>query len=146
MKPCFAGVDFGKTNVRFGVVAGSEPDLACYTKAPYTRGTPEDLTRQIIEGVDQALAQAGCPGDALKGIGISVPAVVDRETGVIAWGPDWDFMAGASLTHPIADHYGVPVVADVDTVIPTWGENWAGVGRSCKRFVVLGAQALGRAS
>jgi len=137
LEPCFAGVDFGKTNVRFGVVAGCEPDLACYTKRPYTRGTPEDITRQIIDGVDQALAQAGCSGGALKGIGISVPAVVDRETGVIAWGPDWDFMTGASLTRPVADHYGIPVVADVDTIIPTWGENWAGAGRACKRFAVL---------
>lgn len=130
------GVDFGKTNVRFGVSDG-EPRLITYTKRPYARGTPQDITHQIVEGVDQALAEVDCGRDALQGIGISVPAVVDRETGVIAWGPDWDFMAGASLTAPISAHYNVPVVADVDTVIPTWGENWAGAGRSCKRFAVL---------
>ncbi|MBT3296548.1 MAG: ROK family protein [Verrucomicrobia bacterium] len=136
MNPCFVGVDFGKTNVRFGV-AEDEPVLACYTKQPYTRGTPAEIMRQIIDGLDRALSKAGGSRNTLRGIGISVPAVVDRETGVIAWGPDWDFMAGASLTQPIAEHYGIPVVADVDTVIPTWGENWAGIGRTCKRFAVL---------
>ncbi len=136
MNPCFAGVDFGKTNVRFGI-AGAEPVLACYAKQPYTRGTPEKILRQIVDGICKALTEAGRSPDELSGVGISVPAVVDRTTGVIVWGPDWDFMAGASLTQPLAEHYGVPVVADVDTVIPTWGENWTGIGRTCRRFAVL---------
>lgn len=136
MKQCFIGVDFGKTNVRFAI-AEDEPALTYYTKRPYTRGTPEEMSRQIVDGIDLAAEEAGYAPGALRGIGIAVPAVVDRETGRIAWGPDWDFMAGASLTQPIAEHYGIPVVADVDTVIPTWGENWAGVGKTCKRFAVL---------
>jgi len=136
MRHCFLGVDFGKTNVRFGIAA-DEPVLTYYTKYTYTRRTSGDITRQIIGGIDQALKETGSARDKLRGIGISVPAVVDRGTGVIAWGPDWDFMAGASLTQPVAEHYGVPVVADVDTVIPTWGENWAGIGRTCRRFAVL---------
>jgi len=136
MKHGFIGVDFGKTNVRFAA-AEDDPVLKYYTKRPYTRGAPGDITRQMVAGIDLALQESGCGRDRLRGIGIAVPAVVDRETGAIAWGPDWDFMAGASLTQPIAARYGVPVVADVDTVIPTWGENWAGVGKTCKRFAVL---------
>jgi glucokinase len=132
----YIGVDFGKTNVRFAITE-DDPVLKYYTKRPYTRGAPADITRQIVEGIDQALKESGCRRDRLRGIGISVPAVVDRASGAIAWGPDWDFMAGASLTQPIAAHFGVPVVADVDTVIPTWGENWAGVGQHCRRFAVL---------
>jgi len=71
------------------------------------------------------------------GIGIDVPAVVNRETGDILWGPDWDFMAGVSVTEPIAQRYRVPVVADVDTLMPTWGELWAGVGKTCRRFAII---------
>ena len=136
MKHGFIGVDFGKTNVRFAA-AEDDPVLKYYTRRPYTRGAPGDITRQMVAGIELALKESGCGRDRLRGIGIAVPAVVDRETGAIAWGPDWDFMAGASLTQPVAAHYGVPVVADVDTVIPTWGENWAGVGKTCKRFAVL---------
>lgn len=136
VKQCFVGVDFGKTNVRFGISEG-EPALTYYAKFPYTRVSPENITRQIVEGIALALKEVGHTTDELLGIGISVPAVVDRKTGAIIWGPDWDFMAGASPARPIADRYRVPVVADVDTVIPTWGENWAGVGKTCKRFAVL---------
>lgn len=134
--PCIIGIDFGKTNVRFGLSRGT-PDLAYFIKRPYARGTPEDLHRLVCEGIDEALSATGSRQEDLAGIGIDVPAVVDRDTGTILWGPDWDFMAGASLTRPLAERYGVPIVADVDTVMPTWGEFWAGTGRACNRFAVL---------
>lgn len=147
----YIGIDFGKTNVRFAMAADSDPSkLLHYSKRPYTRGTPEELVRLMIERVDEMLAKQSVATPTqdrrgretvsareLAGIGIAVPAVVDRRTGRIAWGPDWEFMTGASLTAPLAEHYRVPVVADVDTVIPTWGENQAGIGRTCKRFAVL---------
>lgn len=79
MKQCLIGVDFGKTNVRFAI-AEDEPVLTYYTKCPYTRGTPEDMSRQMVDGIDQALKEAGYTKDALLEIGIAVPAVVNRET------------------------------------------------------------------
>ena len=136
MKDGFVGIDFGKTNMRFAI-AEDRPELKYYTKRPYDRGTPDEMHRQIFEGIDQALEEAGYERQGVQGIGIAVPAVVNRKTGTIVWGPDWDFLAGASLTQPIAERYGVPVVADVDTVIPAWGERWAGIGKECDRFVLL---------
>src|SRR5438105_149174 len=131
MKRCTIGIDFGKTNMRFGV-SEAEPVLRYFRKQRYVRGTPEDIYRQIFEGVEVALKESGYKESDITGIGIDVPAVVNRETGEIVWGPDWDFMAGASLTKPIAAHFGVPVVADVDPVMATWGERWAGAGRTSR--------------
>jgi len=136
MKEFIIGIDFGKTNVRFAI-GENEPELKYYTKEPYSRGSAEEMHQTIFAGIDKCIAESGYDKEGLRGIGIAVPAVVNRETGVIAWGPDWDFLAGASLTKPISDRYGVVVVADVDTVIPTWGEQWAGIGKECDRFVLL---------
>jgi glucokinase len=136
MKQCVIGIDFGKTNVRFAI-AEQQPELKYFTKQPYARGTPADMQRQIFEGIDLALKETGYDRAGILGIGIDVPAVVNRETGVILWGPDWDFMAGASLTRPIEERYGAPVVAEVDSLTPAWGEQWAGVGKTCQRFAVL---------
>ena len=136
MKDCYVGIDFGKTNMRFAITE-DRPELKYFTKRPYDRGTPDEMHRQIFEGIDQALDQAGYQRQDVRGIGIAVPAVVNRTSGTIGWGPDWDFLAGTSLTGPIAERYGVPVVADVDTVIPAWGERWAGIGKECDRFVLL---------
>ncbi len=136
MSDCFVGIDFGKTNMRFAV-SEDRPELQYYIKRPYTRGTPDEMHGQIFEGVDTALEESGHGRNDMLGIGIAVPAVVNRETGAIVWGPDWDFLAGASLTQPIAERYGVPVVADVDPLMATWGEVWAGAGKTCRRFAVL---------
>lgn len=136
MKQCIIGIDIGKTNMRFGI-AEDTPELKYFTKRPYVRGSPGDMYEQIFEGIEAALKECGYASRDILGIGIDVPAVVNRQTGAIVWGPDWDFMAGASLTKPIADRYGVTVVADVDPVMATWGENWAGAGRTCRRFAVL---------
>ena len=125
MKEFLIGIDFGKTNVRFAI-SEHEPELKCYTKEPYTRGSPEEIHKAIFTGIDKCISASGYMQKGLQGIGIAVPAVVDREKGTIVWGPDWDFLAGASLTQPIEKRYGIPVVADVDTVIPTLGEQvWA---------------------
>lgn len=136
MRECIIGIDFGKTNMRFGI-AEHTPELRYYAKRKYSRGSPDQLYQQIFEGIDAGLKESGYDQRDILGIGIDVPAVVNRQTGAIVWGPDWDFMAGASLTKPIGERYGVPVVADVDPVMATWGERWAGVGQSCRRFAVL---------
>jgi len=136
MKECIIGIDFGKTNMRFGL-AEDEPALKYFTKRSYVRGSPAEMHQQIFEGIEAALKESGYDPRGLLGVGIDVPAVVNRETGAIVWGPDWDFMAGASLTKPIAERYGVPVVADVDPIMATWGERWAGVGKTCGRFAIL---------
>jgi glucokinase len=136
MKPFYIGIDFGKTNVRYGICE-DEPELKYYTKERYSRGSAEEMHKAIFAGIDKCIAESQYKKEGLQGIGITVPAVVDRKEGNIVWGPDWDFLAGASLTKPIEERFGVPVVADVDTVIPTYGENWAGIGRACNRFVLL---------
>ena len=136
MKNCIIGVDFGKTSVRFAV-SGGDAKLEFYTKQAYIRGNQEQMNKQVFEGIDNALKQTGYDKEDILGIGVGVPAVVDRETGIIVWGPDWDFLAGISITKSIADRYGVRVLAEVDTVMAAWGEVWAGVGRNCDRFGLL---------
>ena len=80
MKDCFVGIDFGKTNMRFAI-AEDRPELKYFTKRPYERGTPDEMHRQIFEGIDQALEEAGYQRHNVRGIGIAVPAVVNRKTG-----------------------------------------------------------------
>jgi glucokinase len=136
MKQCLIGIDFGKTNVRFAI-AEDQPELKYFNKRPYVTGSPDEILRQIFGGVDTALEQTGYELRSILAIGISVPAVVDRKTGTILSGPDWDFIAGTSLTSLVAEHYGVPTVVGTDSLMATQGEQWAGVGKTCDRFATL---------
>jgi glucokinase len=138
MGNCYIGIDIGKTNMRFALSGmGPEPELKFYTKRNYTRDSPDEVYQKIFEGIEEALKESGYASKDIHGIGVGVPAVVNRETGRVVWGPDWDFLAGASITKPIAARYGVPVIADVDTVMAAWGEQWAGMGKSCDRVALL---------
>ena len=136
MSNCFVGIDIGKTNMRFAVT-GVEPVLKYYMKRTYSRETPNDFFEQIFSGIQEAIKESGYERKEILGIGVGVPAVVNRNTGSIVWGPDWNFLSGVSITKPIADFFKVPVVADVDTVMAAWGEQWAGIGRTCNRFAML---------
>jgi glucokinase len=136
MDKTFIGIDIGKTNMRVGLAA-DKPELRFFAKRSYQRGSPGDVDRQILNAVDEALERAGAPSDSLAGIGIGVPAIVNRDDGTILFGPDYDFLQGHSITKSLKDRYGVPITADVDTVVASWGEQWVGIGRTCNRFGLI---------
>ena len=56
MKQCLIGVDFGKTNLRFAITE-EQPELKYFTKLSYVRGSPDEMRRQIFEGIDAALEE-----------------------------------------------------------------------------------------
>ena len=132
----FVGIDVGKTNLRVGLTT-SQPELKFFNKRPYERGSPRDIDQQLVDAVHEALDMAGVPASSLAGIGVGVPAIVNRQDGTILWGPDYDFLKDHSITKPLSDHYGVPTAADVDTIVASYGEQWAGVGRTCNRFALI---------
>lgn len=118
-------------------MAGGTPDLKCFTKKSYRRGRPVEMDEQIEEAIEQSLREAAVPNGSLAGIGIGVPAIVNREDGTILFGPDYEFLQGHSITRALYQRYGVPIVADVDTVVASWGEQWVGIGRTCNRFGLI---------
>lgn len=136
MENVFVGIDIGKTNMRFAV-AGSTPDLKYFTKKSYRRGQPVEMDEQIKDAIERALQEANVPNKALAGIGMGVPAIVNRDDGTILFGPDYEFLQGHSITRALHQRYGVPIVADVDTVVASWGEQWVGIGRTCDRFALI---------
>lgn len=136
MEKVFIGIDIGKTNLRCAV-GRSTRELECFTKEAYRRGQPAEMDEQINEAVERSLQGAGVASGSLAGIGIGVPAIVNREDGTILFGPDYEFLRGHSITRALQRRYGVPIVADVDTVVASWGEQWAGIGQTCNRFALI---------
>ena len=132
----YLGIDVGKTHYRVGIVQGTR-ELVAYVKRPYAHDGASDLSRLIVQTADELLGDAGVERDALGGVGLALPAIVDRKTGTVIKGPDWDFMTGASVSDVLSRHFGCPVVTEADPVAATWGELAAGVGLECERFAVL---------
>ena len=114
----FVGVDVGKAHIRVALSAG-QPEPEHYCKESYRRGSPADVERHVCDVIGKAIETNAVREDALSGIGLAVPAVVNRSDGSVIRGPDFDFMSGRSITRPIEARFAVPVTADVDTVMAT---------------------------
>lgn len=132
----YVGIDVGKTHYRVGVVRGNS-ELLDFVKVPYPRSTCEALVASLTTSVEERIRATGNGTEAIAGIGLALPGIVDRRTGILIHGPDWDFMAGRSISTELASRFQCPVVAESDPLAATWGELVAGVGLGCDRFAVL---------
>ena len=129
-----AGVDIGHRHVRVAVAdrAGAvlhevERRIDADVRGPRTL----DVACALL---DEAVAGAG--GGALVGVGLCVPAPIDRRSERISTGilPGW---RGLVPVRTLADRIGVPVVADNDANLGALAELHRGAGRGAQDLVYV---------
>ena len=78
--------------------------------------TPEYLTATIIEVVNEMLKNlpAGQPGKQpnIMGIGLSIPAIIDNNSGQVVHSKQFPLLNGHSITKAIEEHFSVPFFID----------------------------------
>lgn len=128
------GVDLGGTNVRAGLVmAGrSTGRLAGLEKRPIrAQGTEKEVLEDLFSVIDPLMSKG------VKGIGIGVPSLVHKESGVLLDTvniPSWKKVA---LRRILERRYGVRVDIDNDANCFALAEARFGAGRGCDNFVGL---------
>ena len=132
----YIGVDQGKTHIRTGIT-NEEGELLYFCKRIYNCKSYEEISGFIISSIDEALEDKGIEISDIKGIGMGVPAVVERRTGKVLEVPYPTIYEGNSVTEMLSSQYNCPAVADVDTVVATYGEKWQGTGKVCDDFAVV---------
>ncbi len=128
------GIDLGGTKILVGVVA---PDYSVLGRSK--RSTPADaggpaILEAIVEGIDQALAEAGLNRSEIDGIGIGSPGPIDSTTGVIRFSANMnvkDWPLGADLAAAI----GRPTLLQNDVRVGSYGEFRLGAGRGYKNVL-----------
>ncbi|MDT8413919.1 MAG: ROK family protein [Flavobacteriaceae bacterium] len=126
----YIGVDLGATNVRSGRVASGQ------LIQHYSHTLPENKQREnVINAIKTAIDAVW--DKTVVAIGIGVPSVVDRKTGVVYHVqniPDWEEIA---LKQILEDKYGIPVFINNDANCFALGEKHFGVGKPFDHFVGL---------
>ncbi len=129
-----AGLDFGGTSVKLGLVDGGTGAVLARGAVPVRR----DMSFAELAGaVEQALE--GFPAGKPAAIGIASPGYADPETGVLIDGTN-NIPAlgeGQSLTARFAARYRVPVTIDNDGTCAALGELAFGCARGLRRFVLM---------
>jgi len=124
------GIDLGGTNIRVGRVDGRT--LSRVESAPTPAGgTAEDVVHRMHSLIERFEV------DAVDGIGIGVPSVVDVETGVVYDVqniPSWTEVPVKAL---LEDRYDVPVHVNNDANCFALGEFYFGKGQDQPSMIGL---------
>ncbi|MFH8448609.1 ROK family protein [Streptomyces fungicidicus] len=131
------GVDLAETYVRvelfdlaLNVLARAEEALGP------GEDRPERVAGRVAAAVDSVVARAGDGAARVLGAGVSVPGQVDRDTGVCAYAPNWDWH-DVPLLDLLAGHLPYPLYLDNPLRACAVAELWSGAARGHGDAVVV---------
>lgn len=131
------GVDIGGTKTRVGLVSLSGEVLISRTE-PVVRQSASDLVRQVVVLLRDCEKELGL--GHVSGIGVAVPAVVDKCTRVVEFAPNLACLTGYPLEHAITHETKTRTVTAFDGFASALGESWCGAGRCVQNmaFIIVG--------
>jgi len=92
----------------------------------------DEVVRQVIE-----VAVEAAKGADVLGVGVAVPAVVDRDRRVVTWAPNIRGWRNVSLAARLEKALSVPAVLEYDGQASAAGEHWVGAARGVDNVVML---------
>lgn len=121
-------VDIGGTKIASSLVR-RDGTILSRRQEPTGKDGPRQNITQIISQLESLLQEAGMPYTDIMGIGIGIPAMLERETDFIIWGPNLNGWRNVALRPEIEDHFRLPVCIEYDGHTSVLGEWWVGAGR-----------------
>jgi glucokinase len=127
--PRVIGVDLGGTKILAGVI-GDDGAVLERNEVP----TPLESQEALLDGIVAAVETLR--GDGFEGLGIGVPTVLDRATG-IALGSTNIPLADVALAQVLGERLGVAVAVENDANVATLAEWRLGAGQGAEDLVML---------
>lgn len=121
-------VDVGGTKTVMALVDANGKLLTPF-KQPTAKVVHEAPADALAQGIRAFCQERGVEWSSLEGIGIGVPGVMDRVTGVVASCPNLQILDGRPLAAELTERLGVPVLVDNDVNLIALGEHAQGRGQ-----------------
>lgn len=135
----YIGIDFGGTNIRF-VVYESETDMfSQYKKCVVVQSddVEEEVEKNIIIPLREIVLIQSEKGSCLRGIGMAMAAMFQRDTGNIVEWPNNKKYKGFPMKTRLGEAFGVEVHLEDDANSAALGELWKGEAREEKNFAYI---------
>jgi len=97
---------------------------------------PGQVIDHLVAGLRQLLEETGTEPEAVVGVGISLPGLVDRETGVSVVAPNWTWR-NVPLPHLLRERIDLPVFLDNPLKASATAELWFGAGWQADDVITL---------
>lgn len=139
MKQFYIGLDLGGTYLRAVACDKGGFSLSDIKKEPLVRkeNLNSEIEENLIKLIDCVCIEQKKEGKELAGIGISMAALFNRNTGTITNWPNnkkWD---GFPIGKCLMERYLVPIVMEDDANAAVLGEQLAGAGRGLSNFIYV---------
>jgi glucokinase len=127
-------VDIGGTKIASSLVR-RDGTILSRVQEPTGKEGPQHNIAQIIRQLETLLAESSLTSNDVLGIGIGIPAMLERDTDFIIWGPNLVGWRNVALRPSIENHFGLPVCIEYDGHTSVLGEWWVGAGRGYHSLV-----------
>jgi glucokinase len=121
-------VDIGGTKIACGLVR-LDGTILTRVQEPTGKEGPQQNIAQIIRQLETLLADSGLTCEEVLGIGIGIPAILERDSDFILWGPNLNGWRNVALRPSLESHFNLPVCVEYDGHTAVLGEWWVGAGR-----------------
>ncbi|MEU8827838.1 ROK family transcriptional regulator [Streptomyces sp. NPDC048636] len=130
------GVDIGETHVRVALFDLALTELARWEHPlPPGRYEAGPIVDHILTGLDMVLAKGEVAADAVIGVGVGVPGIVEREPEAVVHGQTFGWDA-VPLERLLRAGTALPLFIDNGATAQGQAEMWFGAGRGAETAVI----------
>jgi len=121
-------VDLGGTKIAVALVS-TEGAILARNQEPTCQTGPQEGIEQIARLLRGLIADSGLAADQILGVGIGIPAVLERDTDFVIWGPNLIGWRNVALKPELEQQINLPVYVEYDGHTAVLGEWWQGAAR-----------------
>lgn len=121
----YLGVDVGGTKILAALIRESGKVVGRKRCSTPRTSDPEETLTSVLDLTKNVMAAAGVDHDALAGIGVAVPGIVDTEEGRVVITPNMN-LSGFPMGARLRKAFSIPVALGNDVNLGTLGEQWLG--------------------
>ncbi|MBU4375905.1 MAG: ROK family protein [Candidatus Omnitrophica bacterium] len=133
------GVGFDMLDM-VGVVTDLRSNILYQLRKKRPAETGKALLSNLIEMVEEILNKSALDRKSIKGIGLAVAGIIDKDNMSIRWpgvlGTP-DVIVSASLLDALERRFGIPVVVENDADCAAFGEQWLALDPELKNVIYM---------
>ena len=130
------GVDLGGTNLRIAAVDDKGTLLEKVTTGTQVARGRDSVIAEMCDAIQQ-LSGKFSRAQKLLGVGIGVPGIIDKRTGMLRESPNLPGWADYPVRNEIERRLGTPVMLENDANAAALGENWLGAAKGMDDMLMI---------
>ncbi len=133
----YIGIDLGGTNLKSSLFSSDFDWLDTVILASEANKGADQVMDNIYQSIALLLDHAGAAAKDIVSIGIGVPGLLDRKTGVALFSPNFKDWKDVPVARLVEERFNIPTVIDNDVRVNLYGEWHFGAGRNKDNVVLI---------